>query len=47
MPLDVGWALSVSLAGIVAVTGILAIINILARRTKQRNNHTRTNGFVK
>jgi hypothetical protein len=40
MPLDVGWALSVSLAEIVAVTGILAIINILARRTKQRNNHT-------
>ena len=47
MPLDVGWVLSVSLAGIVALTAILAIVNILAGRRRQSNNHSRTNGFVR
>jgi hypothetical protein len=47
MPLDIGWVLSVSLAGIVAVTAILAIINILVGRAGQKNNHAKTNGLVR
>ena len=47
MPLEIGWVLSVSLAGIVAVTAILAIINILVERAGQKNNHAKTNGLVR
>lgn len=46
MPLDIGWVVSVSLAGIVATIGVLTIVNILVRRSGQKNNNTKTNGLV-
>jgi hypothetical protein len=44
MELDIGWAISVSLAGIVATTGILAIINVIAGRSGYKNENTKTMG---
>jgi hypothetical protein len=47
MELDIGWAISVSLAGIVATIGILAIINVVAGRSGNKNKNTKTNGLVR
>jgi hypothetical protein len=33
MSLDMGWVISLSLAGIIATIGVLSIVNILARRS--------------
>ena len=44
MQLDIGWAISLSLATIVVTLGVLAIINV---RAKSNNNaNKKTNGFV-
>lgn len=47
MELDIGWVISVSLAGIIATIGILAIINVIARRSENRNENTKTNGLIR
>jgi hypothetical protein len=47
MELDIGWVISVSIAGIIATIGILAIINVAARRSENRNKNTKTNGLIR
>lgn len=38
MPLDIGWAISLSIAGIIAIVGVLSIINIFVSRSQQKNH---------
>ena len=37
MPLDISWALSLSITGIIATVGVLSIINIFVNRTQHKN----------
>lgn len=47
MELDIGWAIFVSLASVIAIIGILTIINLVARRSGNNNQNTKTNGLVR
>jgi hypothetical protein len=46
LELDIGWAISISLAGIIAMIGILAIINVTAGRPGYKNENTKTNSLI-
>jgi hypothetical protein len=44
MALDMGWAVSLSIAGIIATIGVLSIINIIVKRSERKGK--RLTNFV-